>query len=452
VKAKANLFVKIFLGFWLVSALILASWLLATRYFDALPDRRPGPGPEGAPRQFMLRLVYELQNTSDEKLPQILRDTKQKHNIDIFLLTREGVDIYARQLIPGVAKIAMQLDRRNRRRFLDTPQGFMQAHFIHRDTQGPLRAVMVFKHKRPGLVSLLNKNVGLRLALAIIVSGLLCYTLSRALTRRIKTLQHAARQLAQGDLATRITVRDQGGDETDELARDLNSMAAQLDNKIQAQKRLLSDVSHELRSPLARLHVALALAQRDIQNNDQHLQRIDLEAQRLEVLIKQLLSMQSETHVSDTFVDLVKLLRDTCHDAGFEGEPQGKKVIFSTGLKQAVLPSYGDSLKSCFENILRNAVKYTADSTSIQASLTRDDTSYVIRVEDCGPGVKEEELEKLFDEFYRSDDARRRETGGHGLGLSISKRAVAQHAGVIQALNTDKGLAIVVGLPLQQKE
>lgn len=446
-KIKANLFVKVFLGFWLVSAIILASWLVTARYFDALPDRRPGPGPEGAPRQFMLRLFYQLQHTSDEELPQILRDTKQKHNIEIFLLTNDGVDIYERQLIPGVAKIAQELDRRHRRRSLETPQGFMRAHFIHRDTQGPLRAVIVFEPRRAGLVSLLNKNIGLRLALAIIVSGLVCYTLSRAITRRIKNLQHAARQLAQGNLATRISVRDQGGDETDELARDLNSMAQQLDDKIQAQKRLLSDVSHELRSPLARLHVALALAQKDTRDNSQQLERIGLEAQRLEALIKQLLSTHSEKQEADTFVDLVQLMHDLCADAGFEGEPQGRKVVFSTCLKQAILPSYDDALKSCFENILRNAVKYTADNTSIQASLTRNDTSYVIRVEDCGPGVKEEELEKLFDEFYRSDDARQRETGGYGLGLAISKRAVLQHSGVIQAFNTDKGLAIVVTIP-----
>ncbi len=446
-KTRANLFVKIFLGFWLVSAIILASWLVTARYFDALPDRRPGPGPEGAPRQFMLRLVYQLQNTTDEELPQVLRDTKQKHNIDIFLLTNAGVDIYARQLIPGVANLARKLDRRHRRRFLDTPQGLMQAHFIHRDTQGPLRAVIVFEPRRPGLVSLLNKNVGLRLALAIIISGLVCYTLSRALTRRIKNLQSAARQLAQGNLATRISVPDQGGDETDELARDLNSMAEQLDEKIQTQKRLLSDVSHELRSPLARLHVALALAQQDTRDNSQHLERIDLEAQRLEALIKQLLSTKSEEQTADTFVDLVQLMHDLCADAEFEGEPQGRNVVFSTGLKQAVVPSYGDAMKSCFENILRNAVKYTADNTSIQASLNRNDTSYVIRVEDCGPGVKEEELEKLFDEFYRSDDARQRETGGYGLGLAISKRAVQQHGGAISALNTNKGLAIVVTLP-----
>jgi signal transduction histidine kinase len=283
------------------------------------------------------------------------------------------------------------------------------------------------------------------------VSGLLCYTLSRALTRRIKNLQSAARQLARGNLATRISVRDQGGDETDELARDLNSMAEQLDDKIQAQRRLLSDVSHELRSPLARLHVALALAQQDTQNNSQHLERIDIEAQRLETLIKQLLSTQTKDQTADTYVDLVQLLCDLCADAEFEGKPQAKLVVFSTSLSQAVLPCYGDSLQSCFENILRNAVKYTADNTSIQASLTLVDASYIIRVEDCGPGVKEEELEKLFDEFYRSDNARQRETGGYGLGLSISKRAVLQHAGVIQAFNTDKGLAIVVTLPTTEE-
>ena len=450
-QTKANLLVKIFLAFWLVSAIILASWLVTARYFDALPDRRPGPGAGEVPRQFILQLFYVLQNTSDEELPQVLRDTKQKHNIDIFLLTTKGIDIYARQLIPGVVSIARQLDRRHRRRFLETPHGFMQAHIIHRDTQGPLRAVIVFEAKRPSLISLLNKNVGLRLALAIVISGLLCYILSRALTRRIKSLQHAARQLAQGDLSTRINVRSQGGDETDELARDLNSMAEQLDDKIHAQKRLLSDVSHELRSPLARLHVALALAQRNTQNNSLHLERIDLEAQRLEVLIKQLLSTHTEKQDSDTFVDLVQLLRDLCGDARFEGEAQGKQVIFFTGLNQATIPSYGDSLNRCFENILRNALKYTADNTSIQTSLSRDDTSYIIRIEDCGPGVREEELEKLFDQFYRSDEVRQRDTGGYGLGLSISKRAVLQHGGVVRALNTDKGLAIVVRLPLYEE-
>ncbi len=443
-KPKANIFVKVFLGFWLVSAIILASWLLTARYFDAMPDRHPTQGP---PKQFMLRLFYQLQNVPDTELQLLLKRTKKQHNIEIFLIGRNGEDIYSRDLPPLVSSLAAELNRSHRRKSIDSPQGSMLAHFIHRDGSGTLRAVVVFKPRKPSVISLLNRNQGLRLALALIISGLLCYALSRALTGRLKKLQLAARQLAQGDLSTRIGVREHGGDETDELARDLNSMASQLDDKIQAQKRLLSDVSHELRSPLARLHIALALAQADPANNSQYIERIDLEAQRLETLIKQLLSSQGKKPAIDIYIDLVSLLSELCADASFEGEQSGKQVGFSSSLNQAVIPSYADSLKSCFENILRNAIKYTPDNTQVDVSLTQEDDNYVVRIQDRGNGVTEQDLEKLFDEFFRSDSARARETGGYGLGLSIAKRAVEQHGGKIGARNTGKGLSIIVTLP-----
>ncbi len=116
---KANLFVKIFVGFWLVTTLILGSWLLAARYFESLPDRPPAashPGPPGPPRQFMLRLFYELQNVADSELPQLLRKTRQQHNIDVFLLNSKGEELYHRELVPGVLEVAEQLRGRQRRR------------------------------------------------------------------------------------------------------------------------------------------------------------------------------------------------------------------------------------------------------------------------------------------------------------------------------------------------
>lgn len=445
---KGNLFVKIFVGFWLVTTLILGSWLLAARYFESLPDRPTVSGPMGPPRQFMLRLFYELQNVADAELPKLLRKTKQQHDIDVFLLNSKSEDLYHRELVPGVLKVAEQLRGRRRRTSMETPHGHMLGHIIHRDTQGLLRAVVVIKPPKPGLVSLLNRSFALRLTLAVLISGLVCFVLSRAMTNRIKALQLAARQLADGDLDTRIKVRERGGDETDELARDFNTMAGQLKDKIQAQKRLLGDVSHELRSPLARLRIALALAQEDPRNGAKYLQRIDLEAERLEALIRQLLSSQNGEFLADVHIDLVSLLVELCADASFEGEGPGKRVEFSTRLEQAVIASHADLLKKCFENIIGNALKYTAYDTTIEVTLIQIDDQYEIRIEDRGPGVEEAQLDKLFEEFYRADSARQRETGGYGLGLAIAKRAVLQHQGTISAVNTGTGLAVTVTFPI----
>ncbi len=445
---RGNLFVKVFVGFWLVTIIILGSWLLAARYFESHPDRSSLAGPAGPPKQFMLRLFYELQNVPDGELPALLEKTKQQHSIEVLLLRPDGSELYDRELLPGVLRIAEKLSHGRRRASIETPRGVIFGHSLYRETQGRLRAVVVFEARKRPLLALLNQSMGLRLFLAILLSGLICYVLSRALTNRIKALQHAASQLASGKLDTRIKVCESGGDETDQLARDFNSMAVQLDDKIQSQKRLLRDVSHELRSPLARLRIALALVEKDPDNGSQHMQRITLESERLEILIAQLLSSQNEDFSADVYIDLVSLLVELCADATFEGKNQGKHVRFSTKLQQAVIPSHADLLKRCFENILRNALKYTHENTTVEASLEQRGESYIICIEDQGPGVEESALDHIFEEFYRADDARLRKTGGYGLGLSIARRAILQHKGNICAVNTARGLLITVTFPV----
>lgn len=445
---RSNLFVKVFVGFWLITIIILGSWLLTARYFESHPDRSSLSGPVGPPKQFMLRLFYELQNLSDRELPVLLEKTKTQHGIDVLLVRPDGSELYNRELLPGVLRVAEQLSRGRRRTSIETPRGPIFGHTLYRETQGRLRAVVIFQARKRPLLVLLNKSIGLRLFLAILLSGLVCYALSRALTKRIKALQHAASQLASGKLDTRIEVRESGGDETDQLARDFNSMAVQLDDKIQSQKRLLSDVSHELRSPLARLRIAVALVDKDPGNGLQYMQRIALETERLEALIAQLLSSQNEAFSTDVYIDLVSLLVELCADATFEGKSEGKQVVFSTKLQQAVIPSHADLLKRCFENILRNALKYTPENTVVEVSLERDGESYIIRIEDQGRGVEESALDNIFEEFYRTDDARLRETGGYGLGLSIARRSILQHGGEIRAVNTGGGLAVTVTFPV----
>ena len=445
---RGNLFIKIFLGFWLVTTAILASWMFTTAYFEShLDTEHPGPSHPGPPHRLVLRIMYSMQNLDDSELQALLIQTKDQRGIDIYLLDRQGEDLFKRPVPAAAIHLAEELNRGRRRAFNNSPGGPMLAHTIYRSEQGPLRAVFVFPPARHGLLGTLGKNLWLRIALAVLVSGLICFFLSRIMTNRLKDLQLASRRLANGELDTRLQVRNQGGDETDELARDFNSMAQQLQERIQAQKRLLGDVSHELRSPLARLRIALALAQEDSTRRQEYLQRIEQEAERLEELIGQLLSSQARDIHLDTHIDLVPLLQQLCADGNFEGGQQGKQVIFEPGVGQAIVASSGDLLHKTFDNILRNALIHTAKNSAVRVVLTQLEGTYRISIEDQGPGVPTAELDKLFGEFYRVDTARTRESGGYGLGLAIARRAILHHGGQVKAANTGSGLVITISLP-----
>ena len=266
------------------------------------------------------------------------------------------------------------------------------------------------------------------------------------MTRRISALRKATENLANGDLDSRIDVPDCGGDETAELGRDFNRMADQIKEQLKARERLLHDVSHELRSPLARLRLASTLAQ-ESDNSKNYLQRIDHEVERLDSLISQLLIPPDDTFHGEDSIDLTALIKELIADASFEAEPEGKQVNFECNLDEALINTSGDLLHKAFDNIIRNAVSYTATDTSVDISLTASINELEIRVKDHGPGVPEKDLEKLFDSFYRVDTARERTTGGYGLGLSIARRAIEQYGGSIRAENTGDGLTVTARLP-----
>ena len=450
---RGNLFIRIFLGFWLATIAILGSWMLTIDYFDSRPvepehsdSRRGAP-----PHRFMLRTMYKLQNLDNAALAETIGQAREEHGVEIYLLDSDASDLLGRKVPENVKLTASELDDGRRRAFLHTPDARLVAHSIYRREQGPLRAVFAFDKPRAGILNALGGNPWLRISLAVLISGMVCFGLSRLMTNRLKDLQMASRRLAHGDLDTRLQVRDQGGDETDELARDFNSMAEQLQERIQAQKRLIGDVSHELRSPLARLRIALALAQEDRANSDTYLIRIEQEAERLEQLIGQLLESQSQQINLDTHIDIVSLLRQLCADANFEGEAEDKVVSFQCDADQAIVDSASDLLHKSFENILRNALAHTANNTEVVVQLLSQGSHYQVIVEDHGPGVPAGELENIFGEFYRVDTARTRQSGGYGLGLAIAKRAIQQHHGNILAENTGTGLRIIICLPVHRE-
>ena len=224
-------------------------------------------------------------------------------------------------------------------------------------------------------------------------------------------------------------------------------LASELQERMQAQKRLLGDVSHELRSPLARQRVALALAQDNPEKAASYLLRIEQETERLEELIGQLLASQAGEVQLDTHIDLVPLLQQLCSDANFEGSAQGKRCVLTCSVSEAVVASSGDLLRKSFENVLRNALHHTRPGTDVRVQLERSADDFRVCVTDCGSGVPDNELNKIFEEFYRTDMARSRDAGGYGLGLSIARRSIVRHGGSISAENTSNGLAVTITLP-----
>lgn len=293
----------------------------------------------------------------------------------------------------------------------------------------------------------------LRLSLALISILLVSWLLSRMFTRPIRQLQQSASRLGSGRMDTRAPQALAGrGDELGELARSFDAMATQLEGLMDSHKQLLRDVSHELRSPLARLTVALELA-RDTagEGAQEDLQRIALEAERLNELIGEVLSLarfeQGAIDAEMAELDLTALLVEVIGDASFEAEAAGKRVQTDT-LPDCRIRADRLWLQRALDNVLRNAVRHTADGTAVRVDMQHIGDDISITVRDHGPGVPEDALAHLFEPFFRAEEARTRSAGGYGLGLAIAQRVIDMHGGSIHARHAEGGgLQIRIALP-----
>jgi signal transduction histidine kinase len=289
----------------------------------------------------------------------------------------------------------------------------------------------------------------------IVVSGV-CFLLARSLTMPIRKLQKTTQQIARGDYSARVG-KSLGriGNEIADLGRDFDIMAEHTEKVINAQKRLLRDISHELRSPLARLNVALALVKKRFNaEDDTSLQKIGQEADRLNELIGHLLILTrlesgAGVHVLDP-VDLSGLLHEVAEDVEFEvsGNGRGVKVVTS---EKVIVSGSRELLRRAIENIVRNAAQYSPENSRVEIVLSAGEKEAEIQVIDFGPGVPEHDLSHLFEPFYRVAKARERQSGGVGIGLAITEQAVKAHGGRVIARNGDErqGLIVTITLPLQ---
>jgi signal transduction histidine kinase len=288
------------------------------------------------------------------------------------------------------------------------------------------------------------------------VSTAVCLVLARYLAAPVDRLRLATRRLANGDLNVRVLPALRRRDDLGLLAADLDTMAERLRQLLEAKQQLLRDVSHELRSPLARLQLALSLAGRDRDATERHLARAILEADRLELLLARTLKLarleDPSSPLAQESVDVAALLRTIAADVAIEADAQGCRVALKV---EGPLPVQADAelLRSAFENLLRNAVHHSppGGEVLIEAQTMASDAERRIEVtvRDHGPGVPQKDLALIFEPFYRVGAAREhRRAGGEGLGLAIASRAIALHGGRIFAANaTGGGLRVSVTLP-----
>src|SRR4051794_10122252 len=276
-----------------------------------------------------------------------------------------------------------------------------------------------------------------------------CYILAVQIGSPLLTLEQTVDQFGRGDLDIRAKLS--GSDEFGKLARAFNLMADRLQTLLNAERRLLQDVSHELRSPLARLKFATELA-RTSGDREGSLDRIEREIDRLTALVSELLQVTRAENDPQTrnlhLISLSDLVTQVVDDCSVETQAQGCRVQFSIEQDIQVL---GDRelLRRAFENILRNAIRYAPEDTKIKVTLRKDLGQARIEVRDYGPGVPDSALENIFKPFFRVEADRNKNSGGVGLGLSIAERAVAVHGGRIQARNAGPGLAVEILVPIE---
>jgi two-component system, OmpR family, sensor histidine kinase CpxA len=446
-----SLFARIFLWFWLSMTLIGAIGVVVALTTDPRAALLARHEKEIAKAGKMLISVYEAEGPA--ALAVQSGRLERRTNIPIFLFRGNEGPLSGRFLPPRVKRLAEMA------MLTGEPQRGpgRRAIWYALPADGNYVVLAALPRPSPMAVILDPRRIVLRLLVTFMVAGIVCYLLARSLTGPILQLQKAARRFSDGDLATRVgPVFGHRKDEIAGLGHDFDRMAGRIESMVNAQRKLLRDISHELRSPLARLNVALELARRSSSPEaGSAFDRIGREAERLNELIGQLLTLTmleaGSERIERADVDLSRLVRDIVEDANFEALDRNR-VVKVVASQDITVKGSEELLRRAIENVVRNAARYTDEGTTVEVSLTmrrEEGGSYArIRVSDHGPGVREEELKRVFEPFYRVADARDRQTGGTGIGLAITEKAVHLHSGTVEASNdTEGGLTVEIDLP-----
>jgi two-component system sensor histidine kinase CpxA len=450
----SSITIKLFLWFWLIT---LTS-ILVTRFISSqLTDENvvlPPHHDDIRQLKFFERRLKSFDHLTVETILRLRR--KLSHDTEIWLKNTQSDQVVTTQKKPNKSVIEyLQQHSFTNIITVQFPQRRITGPITLMLESEPYQLFVAKKSDHPPLgMFILALPQWARIALPLTISFLLCWLLARTLIRPIKKLEQAATRIGSGDLSTRVTDVANRNDEIGELARQFNQMANQLSQSITAQQRLLGDVSHELRSPLTRLQLAIALAQKSQQPEQlqQYLARCEAEVTKLDQMITNVLKLSRLENALQNIdrqpTDLSHLLNMLCDDAQFLANE--KHIHIERNITpNLVLPADQQLLASALSNIINNAVNYSPEHSVITVTAHQQGNDMIITVSDEGDGVPEALLTQLFEPFFRVDSARARSTGGTGLGLAITKQAVEAHNGrVIAKNNPDKGLTVTVKLPI----
>ncbi len=471
-----SLFWKIFLSFWV--SMMLFGVFSALINAKIRQTERNSPYP---PVSAIIKRSHQLikQDTHKTVLTEWLLESQDRiQSNTVYILDSKEKDLLNRPLNARIQHALQEYSKEPQEYnpYLQKPDSiFFNPRPLHSDDIPPLPgpAIIVIKRvsdsgegytliidnktNRDNWIFWRSVSIATRIAMAFLLSGVICSFLARYLTIPLQKLRTATHRIASGhfdcSINKKIAKRD---DEIGDLGRDFDNMANRIEASLQSQQRLLRDVSHELRSPLARLQIALGLAyQRSNGLINSELQRIEKEVERLNELISQSLSLARITNQASipkkTKINLTELLKEIIETVKYEAQDK-KCHIISTQMDNCFISGNKDLLYSGLENIMRNAIQHTKTGTEIETSIILSNTyppvaSLTIR--DHGMGVPESNLDELFKPFFQVDESRTQQNGGYGIGLAIAERAIHLHNGSINIANiSEGGLEVSLQLPI----
>ncbi|MCK5069044.1 MAG: HAMP domain-containing protein [Desulfocapsa sp.] len=468
-----SLFLKIFLSFLFITLLasfttiMISYWTKVGPYGELkkLEEQTHFQSLSDSLSVTSLAAVQILENGGKETLIDYLDKVEKQYNSQILLLNEDFSSFSGRKLPMGVTELVISSRKSHGIQHSVTETEIIIAlPLVSKDNQvmtlvGSMpRAVRsnIFMNieEQKGWQRLLSfrHRFSLPFIVVLLIAGGGCYLLARSLTAPIRELRKATQQMTEGDYSVRVDQVNRRRDEIADLSRDFNIMAERTQSLLQSQKRLLRDVSHELRSPLTRQYLALELARQRFSDAEPYLARIEKESGRLSELIDQLLILTKlEGNVDKPPKEQIKLhelLSIIIHDADFEAASRDRSITVQNLDEVTILGSM-EMLDRALENVIRNGLRYTAVGESVEITLVKGEEYVTIIVRDHGPGVPQEYLAKIFEPFFRVAESRDRDSGGTGVGLAIAKQAILMHNGSIEAKNhREGGLAIEVRLPM----
>jgi signal transduction histidine kinase len=444
-----RLFWKIFLPFWVAQALLFG--LLYMRLFSRLhsdnpwwaqPDRRILPALADL-------AVQRYEQSGQPGLRELLDQSSMPRRINCWLVDANWRELSGRPM-PG--EMVDHAQRAQRHEGIARPD---EAVIIVSPVTTPRsQYLLIAELIPPPLSERVPGDIIWVLKLGTVISALMCLVIAHYLAKPIERLRNATNELARGNLDIRVgaTIGSRR-DEIADLVRDFDSMAGELRNQIQSERNLLSGVSHELRSPIARMRLALALARAaESPERDEMLDRIEQDTIQLDSMLERILTVarlengQYKPKLED--VSLNEVIEEVLDDARFEAVATNAAI---NCVEDAIVSVHGDAglLRSAIENAIRNALFYSGHDGQIDVRLRVVDGNAVLTVCDNGPGVPEAALPLLFKPFYRVDGSRVTTTGGMGLGLAIVRNAMAAHGGTVAARNVSPhGLEVEFRLPI----